>query len=146
MMELQEAEEEEPGEGQRTTYPHTPPNNTYDTPHHSESWNRCPDCKSRMCSCALSTADDATDTDMEETPDHTTTHTGPPPQTLAPRRSTRPKKAQQPPEDPCLWRRNQEQGSFCPSTCQGHLSTPCSNQIPTWTAEAWVHLKHRAGF
>ena len=61
------------------------------------------------------------------------------------RRSTRPKKPQTTPIDQCSWRQSQEQGSFCPRSCQGHQNAPCANQLPTWETKTWVHLHHTSG-
>jgi hypothetical protein len=61
------------------------------------------------------------------------------------RRSTRSRKPPTTPTDQCRWRQSQEQGSFCPRSCQGHQSAPCANQLPTWERETWAHLKHTPG-
>jgi hypothetical protein len=117
-MEVQEEEEEAPEQRQGYTYnhvhPHTTPQHKQDSELHGPI-NCCP----------------ATEDYRDEPEDGTSL-----------RRSTRPKKPQTTPLDKCNWRQAQEQGSFCPRSCQGHQGASCTNQLPTWENETWVHLKH----
>jgi hypothetical protein len=83
------------------------------------------------------------DTKRGQAHTHTHTHTLPTQdeQPTGPRRSTRPRNPPAP-VNKCSWRQPQEQGSFCPRSCQGHQGASCTNQLPNWENETWVHLKH----
>ena len=128
-MEVQEDEEEAPEKRQGLTYTHTHPRTT-----------KCKDRGLCTCNCCP-----ATENYMDESEDGgpsrpSTSHYQPPL-----RRSTRPKQPKTTPIDKCSWRQAQEQGSFCPRSCQGHQGASCTNQLPIWETETWVHLKHTPG-
>ena len=143
MMEVQEEEEEAPEQRQGYTYnhahPHTTPQHKQDPTELREPAQICKECERGTCNCCP-VAEDHID-ESEGGPSNPSAHHNQPPL----RRSTRPKKPQSTPIDQCSWRQSQEQGSFCPRSCQGHQSAPCANQLPTWESETWVHLKHTPG-
>jgi len=143
MMEVQEDEEEAPdrrqGHTYNHTYPHTTPQHKQDPTELSEPAQICEKC--RLCTCNGCPAAEEYMDESEGGPSNPSDHRNQPPL----RRSTRPKKPQTTPIDQCSWRQSQEQGSFCPRSCQGHQSAPCANQLPTWERETWVHLKHTPG-
>ena len=86
------------------------------------------------------------DTKRGQTHTHAHTHTLPTQdeQPTGSRRSTRPRNPPAP-VNQYSWRQSQEQGSFCPRSCQGHQGASCTNQLPKWENETWVHLKHTPG-
>jgi hypothetical protein len=140
MMEVQEDEEEASEQRQGYTYNHTHP---HTTPHHTqdlelrEPTSMCKECERGACNYYPAALDHM---DGSEGGPVSTSHHQPPL-----RRSTRPKKPQIAPINECSWRQAQEQGSFCPRSCQGHQGASCTNQLPTWETETWVHLKHTSG-
>jgi len=138
MMEVQEDMEEAPEQrqGYTHTHPHTTPRDTQD-PELREPTSICQECARGACNCltaALHHMDES-----EGGPSNTSHHQP------SLRRSTRPKKTKIAPTDKCSWRQAQEQGSFCPRSCQGHQGALCTNQLPTWETETWVHLEHTPG-
>ena len=139
MMEVEEAEEEELdtkwGHTHMHTHSHTP--FTQDNPENlTEAERMCEDCGLCTCNCGPATKNHMNESEVG--PPNPNAH-----HNL--RRSMRPTKLQTTPADKCNWRQSQEQGSFCPQSCQGHLSAPCANQLPTWEDKAWVHLHHTPG-
>jgi hypothetical protein len=140
MMEVQEDMEEAPEQRQGNTYNHTHP---HTTPHHTqdpelrEPADTFEECARGTCNCCPAALDHM---DKSEGGPSSTSHHQPPL-----RRSTRQKKTQIAPIDQCSWRQAQEQGSFCPRPCQGHQGASCTNQLPTWETETWVHLEHTPG-
>ena len=126
MMEVQEDEEEAPEKRQGLAYTHTHPHTT-----------KCKDCGLCTCNCCTAAVDHMDES--EGGPSSTSQHQPPL------RRSTRPKKPQIAPIDECSWRQAQEQGSFCPRSCLGHQGASCTNQLPIWETETWVHLRHTPG-
>ena len=143
MMEVPEDEEEAPEKRQGYTYnhahSHTIPQHTQDPTEPRETSQIPKECERGTCNCGP-VAKDHMD-ESERGPSKPSARHHQPPL----RRSARPKKPQTTMTDECSWRRAQEQGSFCPRSCQGHLSAPCANQLPTWENETWVHLRHTPG-